>query len=125
MPGRALTIDEPARRRYPPRVESAVYFCCVEAVRAGAGPVSVDLSGVGGGLVLRIVGAHDEVDLQAVVDRVEAVGGELSTGAGQQVLVIPPAADPRAPDRAPPGPPARDGAESVVADGAIGAVPGG
>jgi signal transduction histidine kinase len=94
-----LTIDEGARRRYSPRVEAAVYFCCTEALRNAAGPSSVDLVPVGDDLVLRIVGAPDGIDLQGIEDRVEAVGGDLETGVDRLVLTIPvarPAAGPAA-----------------------------
>ncbi len=79
--GRPTTvqIDESAERRFPPRVETAVYFSCAEAVRVGAEPIDVDLSATSSGLVTRIRGfARDEVDMQAIVDRVEAVGGSLT-----------------------------------------------
>lgn len=94
-----LTVDETGGRRYSPRVETAIYFCCVEALRAGAGPVSVDLSVVDGDLVLRIVGAPDRLDLQGVRDRVEAVGGSLGTGAGLLVLTVPVADEGAGPGR--------------------------
>jgi signal transduction histidine kinase len=111
-----LTVDETGGRRYSPRVETAIYFCCAEALRTGAGPVSVDLSAVDGDLVLRIVGAHDRLDLQGVRDRVEAVGGALGTGAGLLVLTVPVAEDGAGPGRT----------RSVVpAGGPVGAAPGG
>jgi signal transduction histidine kinase len=84
-----LTIDDRARRRYSPRVEAAVYFCCTEALRTGSGPASVDLAPVGDDLVLRILGDHDGIDLQGIEDRVEAVGGALETREGLLVLTIP------------------------------------
>jgi signal transduction histidine kinase len=74
-----LQIEESAERRFPPRVETAVYFSCAEALHAGAGPIRIDLSATGTGLVTRIQGfARDGVDIQAIVDRVEAVGGSLN-----------------------------------------------
>jgi hypothetical protein len=87
--GAELTVDLGAGRRYPPRVEAAVYFCCGEALRAGGGPVSVELTGGVDLLVLRISGARGYIDLQGVEDRVEAVGGRLTAGTGQLVLTIP------------------------------------
>jgi hypothetical protein len=84
-----LFVDEGARHRYSPRVEAAVYFCCTEALRTQPGPSSVELLSVGDDLVLRIVGAHERIDLQGIEDRVEAVGGTLETGAGLLVLTIP------------------------------------
>ncbi|WP_426561039.1 hypothetical protein ACPPVT_13430 [Angustibacter sp. McL0619] len=84
-----LTVHESAGRRYAPRVEAAVYFCCVEAVGAATGPVSVELVSAGDDLVLRIEGAHEGVDVQGVTDRVEAVGGELRADDRLLVLTIP------------------------------------
>jgi signal transduction histidine kinase len=72
-----LHVEPSAERRFPARVEAAVYFCCVEASRAGSG--GIDLRIVGPDLVLRIRGfARADVDVQAMVDRVEAVGGSPS-----------------------------------------------
>lgn len=87
--GGQLAMDGTGGRRYPPRVEAAVYFCCAEAVHAGTGPVSVDLSGAGDDLVLRIVGTYAGLDLQGVTDRIEAVGGGLSDSDGALVVAIP------------------------------------
>lgn len=84
-----LTIDDGARRRYSPRVEAAVYFCCTEALRGAAGPSSIDLAPVGDDLVLRIADAPDGIDLQGIEDRVEAVGGALEAGADLLVLTVP------------------------------------
>ena len=91
-----LTVDGAAGHRYAPRVEAAVYFCCAEAVRAADGPASVDLAADDDELVLRITGSHAGLDLQAVTDRVEAVGGSLGVGAGLLVLSIPVPRDERA-----------------------------
>jgi hypothetical protein len=85
-----LTFDGASGRRYPPRVEAAVYFCCAEAARASAAPLKkVVLADAGGQLMLRIDAGLTEMDLQAVADRVEAVGGSLSVGDGLLTLSIP------------------------------------
>ncbi|RYP85714.1 hypothetical protein EKO23_11990 [Nocardioides guangzhouensis] len=84
-----FNVDGAGGRRHPPRVEAAVYFCCAEAVHGGAGPVAVDLADAGDDLVLRITGPLADIDLQAVTDRVEAVGGSLSVGAQLLVLTVP------------------------------------
>jgi hypothetical protein len=91
--GARLTVE--AGRRYAPRVEAAVYFCCVEALRADGGPISIELAEHADRLVLRISGAHDGVDLRGVQDRGEAAGGQLQTAPGELFLTIPvaPAAD--------------------------------
>lgn len=88
--GRTTTvqIDASAERRFPPRVETAVYFSCAEALRVGTGPIHIDLSAPEAGLLTCIRGfARDEVDMQAIVDRVEAVGGSL-TEVGADVVSI-------------------------------------
>jgi hypothetical protein len=81
-----------AGQRFPARVEAALYYCCVEAVRGGAS--SIDLSDTGSRLILRIADVTmSEVDSQAVLDRVEAVGGLLRWDAGLLVARIPVGAD--------------------------------
>jgi signal transduction histidine kinase len=78
--GHAVTLDvEPsADRRFPARVEAAVYFACVEAVRAGSVAARIDLRVVAAELVVQIRGhARDQIDVQAIDDRVEAAGGRL------------------------------------------------
>jgi hypothetical protein len=84
-----LTLDLGAGRRYPPRVEAAVYFCCAEALRTGGGPASVELSGGADELVLRISGATSSVELQGIADRAEAVGGHVTATGEQLLLTIP------------------------------------
>lgn len=87
-PGVELIVDVAAGRRYAPRAEAAVYFCCAEALRVG-GPASVNLTCSAEELVLRITGSHDCIDLQGVMDRVEAVGGHVTAEPGQLLLAIP------------------------------------
>jgi N-terminal 7TM region of histidine kinase len=85
--GAELTVG--TDRRYPPRVEAAVYFCCVEALRADGGPISIELTEHADRLVLRISGAYDGVDLRGVQDRGEVTGGYLHTAPGELFLTIP------------------------------------
>ncbi|MFY9586858.1 MAG: hypothetical protein WAT66_05310, partial [Actinomycetota bacterium] len=76
------------RERFDPHAEAAVYFCCIEAIRsaarrAGRSRIDVNLTiddewvtfevrdRVHGLTTAALTGA----DLQAIVDRVEAVGG--------------------------------------------------
>ena len=75
----ALYVEPSADRRFPARVEAAVYFCCVEAVHAGSAAVRIDLRLVAAELVVQIHGlASDQLDVPAILDRVEAAGGRLS-----------------------------------------------
>ena len=83
-----------AGQRFSARVEAAVYFCCAEAAREASDLASFELSIVGDALVLRVLGvAGDDLDLQPIVDRVEAVGGSVSTEPGLLALTIPVSAD--------------------------------
>jgi hypothetical protein len=88
-PALTLRVDDSASsRRFPERVETAVYFCCVEATRLG--PSTMALSIVDDDLVLEIEGlAEADADLRPVLDRVEAVGGSLSLTGGVLELRIP------------------------------------
>jgi hypothetical protein len=62
-------------------VEAAVYVCCAEAVRAASGSARIDLLMAEQDLIVRIRGVdRDQVDVQAIVDRIEAVGGSASLG---------------------------------------------
>jgi len=88
-PSAVLEVELAPGRRYPPRTEAALYFCCAEALRAGDGPVSVELRGTADEVVLRIAGRHDGIDLLGIADRVEAVGGDLTTDPGRLLLRIP------------------------------------
>lgn len=88
-PGATLTVDGAAGRRFAPRVEAALYFGCVEATRTGSAVSLVELSLAGPELALRITGVDaPAVDLQSITDRVEAVGGSLSTGQDLLVLTV-------------------------------------
>jgi hypothetical protein len=84
----ALHVEPSADRRFPASVEAAVYFCCVEALSAGSGSARIDLLVAGQDLIVRISGfARDEVDVQSIVDRVEAVGGSPSLTAADVLTV--------------------------------------
>jgi len=74
-----LQVEPSADRRFPARVEAAIYYCCVEALRSGSPIDRVNLRIVGEELRLEIHGvARGGLDVQAIVDRVEAVGGSLA-----------------------------------------------
>jgi len=94
-----LHVEPAADRRFAARVEAAVYFCCVEAVRAGSGATRIDLRIVASELVVQIDGvARGQIDVQAIVDRVEAAGGRLSLDREDQLSVSIPV-DPDEPTR--------------------------
>ncbi len=102
-----LTVDPTmAGRRFPARVEAAVYFCVAQAVASGPRPATVELCEDGDDLVLRVDGvAAERVDVQGIVDRVEAAGGSLSAGEPMLVLRVPVAAERTAGDLVAGGPP--------------------
>ncbi len=81
--------DTVARERFPSRVEAAVYFCCSQLVPAMHDGATMTLSLIGRSLVLRVEGvALDAVDIRAVLDRVEAVDGELATSDRTVTLTV-------------------------------------
>jgi hypothetical protein len=86
-----LTVDPTlAGRRFPDRVEAAVYFCATQAAASAPPPVAILLEPAADGLVLSIRGvAGDAVDRQGIVDRVEAAGGSLATDGQGLELRIP------------------------------------
>jgi signal transduction histidine kinase len=89
LDGMLVLDDDAAGRRFPARVEAAVYFCAVEAVRSSAQPRTIELTLDGDDLVLRVSGVSaPEVDLNAVLDRVEAAGGAAAAN-GDLTIRIP------------------------------------
>jgi signal transduction histidine kinase len=76
-PAQLLVDPSVAGERFAPRVEAAVYFCCVEAVRTAPEVTVIELALDGAQLRQRVHGVAG-LDLQAVEDRVEAVGGTLA-----------------------------------------------
>jgi signal transduction histidine kinase len=99
-----VTVTETDPGRFPPEVEAALYYCCLESVQnavkhAGrAARMTVRLYTDHGTLRLEVrddgpgfevTGAHDGVGLQNMRDRVGAVGGrvEISSHPAQGTLV--------------------------------------
>lgn len=77
-------------QRFSTRVETAVYFCCAEAVRAMSDRSSVAVTTDGRALLLRIAGvADDAIDLQSMQDRISAVDGALTSDGGVLSVRIP------------------------------------
>ena len=89
------------RERFDTHAEAAVYFCCVEAIRsaakrAGRSPITVDLTIDDEWVTFEI---RDRVhgltsaaltggDLQAIVDRIEAVGGWMEVRAAPEGTTV-------------------------------------
>jgi GAF domain-containing protein len=79
-----------AERRFSARAEAAVYFGAAEVARSVPGLSSIGLAVIGEDLVLTIsCGTQDAIDLEAIVDRVDAAGGSLSAADDVLELRIP------------------------------------
>jgi GAF domain-containing protein len=89
-------LVEPAltTTRFPPRVEAAVYFCATAAAGGVPAPTSIELGVEDSTLGLAINGFTSAgLDLQRIVDRVDAVGGSLVEDDHALTLRIPVASD--------------------------------
>jgi len=77
--GRSGVLDVDASvagQRFPARTEAAAYFCCTQALAGGDAHVSLAL--VGAHVQVEVTGVTaGAMDLAAVEDRVEALGGTL------------------------------------------------
>jgi signal transduction histidine kinase len=88
----AVSVEADGIGRYPPEIEAAVYFCTREALRsaaghAGASRASVRLWAGDGDLRFEVSGnGHGNgrwgADLQAMADRIDALGGEIRVDSG-------------------------------------------
>ena len=80
IPDTELTVDsDAAGPRSDPRVEAAAYFCVAETVRSLEGPIEVTLTRRDDEVRLRITGCSpDELPLDTMRDRAEALGGSVS-----------------------------------------------
>jgi signal transduction histidine kinase len=90
----AIDVSVEADRvgRYPEEIEAAVYFCALEALRSAAGQAGASRARVrlwvsGGDLRFEISGDGQGngrwgADLQAMADRIDALGGEIRVDAG-------------------------------------------
>ncbi len=92
--GSSIRLDADAsvaRARFDPRIESPLYFCCLEALQNAAkhavgAPINVDLSADSTTLTFAVTdqgpgfntgSAHNGTGLQGMLDRMAAVGGTL------------------------------------------------
>ena len=87
-----VAVEGEGLGRFPQEVESAVYFCCLEALQnvqkyAGAGAATVSLANAGGHLQFSVSddgGGFDAetatrgAGLQNMADRLDALGGEIA-----------------------------------------------
>ncbi|MDT7545789.1 MAG: hypothetical protein QOE99_1899 [Actinomycetota bacterium] len=76
--------------RFDPTVEAAAYFCVAEASRDLGGGIRVELAVPDGSLHLVIDGGRSGVlDVAGFRDRVEAVGGTITTGSALLEVCLP------------------------------------
>jgi hypothetical protein len=87
----ALHVDATVSgRRFVHVVEAAVYSCLVGAAREFDQLSAIDLFLAEHELVVRQRGTrHEDADLQAILDRAEAVGGAMSIGPDELMIRIP------------------------------------
>jgi signal transduction histidine kinase len=92
---RSLLVIQPdvLGKRFPPRVEAAVFFAATRAVGTGRGPGSLLIGVDEGDLSCTVSDAEPAVmELVSITDRVESVGGSLRFSDGSLELRIPLAA---------------------------------
>ena len=93
-----LSVDGLDGRRFSPRVEAALYFCCVEALGRGRRVTSLHLELRDRDVRLRI---HDVdprgLDLQTITDRLGAVGGQVTCDGGVLMVSVPASPVPASP----------------------------
>jgi signal transduction histidine kinase len=78
---RTVPVETSGLARYPLEVEETVYFCCVELLRhAGATGRAWQEAGT---VCFAISGDADDESLSVVRDRVAALGGRVTTSAGE------------------------------------------
>nr|CAA9322784.1 MAG: hypothetical protein AVDCRST_MAG46-928 [uncultured Nocardioidaceae bacterium] len=86
--GRLVMEDSATGRRFDARIEAAAYFCVAEATRDLSAPLVVTLSARADLLHLQVSGHGDDLPLDHMRDRVEAVGGSISTTVAEHRTVI-------------------------------------
>jgi GAF domain-containing protein len=85
-----LSVDGLDGRRFSPRVEAALYFCCVAAVRGSHDVTSLHLELGDHDVRLRIDDVDPRrLDLQTVTDRLGAVGGHVTWDDGVLMVSVP------------------------------------
>jgi hypothetical protein len=75
----ALEVDDDMRdMRFEESVETTVYFCCVEVLRAARSQTRLELRSTGGQLGLDVGPLVGMDDVSAIDDRVSALDGSLA-----------------------------------------------
>jgi signal transduction histidine kinase len=73
-----VDIEADGIGRYPPEIEATIYFSVLEAIDQSSGSGRVTVAEDAGALTFTIEGANGGAGLEAVSDRMDAVGGTLN-----------------------------------------------
>ncbi|GMQ86552.1 MAG: hypothetical protein BMS9Abin07_2134 [Acidimicrobiia bacterium] len=73
-----VNIEADGVGRYPPEIEATIYFSVLEAIGQSSGGARVTVAEDAGALTFTIEGANGGAGLEAVSDRMDAVGGTLN-----------------------------------------------
>jgi signal transduction histidine kinase len=88
--GGSTRVEVTAAAAYPPEVARTVYFCCLDALEHGGAGATVTVHDVEGALAFEVFAAQPASGLDRLRDRVEALGGSLTTrsepGGGTRLL---------------------------------------
>ena len=80
---RTVPVDTTGLARYPLEVEETVYFCCVELLHYAGASATGRVWQEAGSVCFAITGDVDDEALGVVRDRVAALGGAVTTSAGE------------------------------------------
>ena len=86
---RTVPVETTGLARYPLEVEETVYFCCVELLRHAGASATGRVWEEADNVCFAIKGDVDDDDLSVVRDRVAALGGRVTTSAGETRGTIP------------------------------------
>jgi signal transduction histidine kinase len=82
-------VETTGLARYPLEVEETVYFCCLELLRHADASATGRVWEEAGSVCFAITGDVGDEDLSVVRDRVAAVGGRVTTSAGETRGAVP------------------------------------
>jgi signal transduction histidine kinase len=86
---RTVPVEATGLARYPLEVEETVYFCCVELLLRAGARATGRVWEEAGNVCFAITGDVDTADLSVVRDRAAALGGRVTTSAGETRGAVP------------------------------------
>jgi len=86
---RSARVVAEGLRRYPPDLEAAIYFCCLEALDHAVGDTVVRMWESDGMLQFEVVAEGGFGDLASLRERIELLGGELSVSGTRVAGMLP------------------------------------